>query len=298
MGGERQLQILKGAGVGGPPAHAQSRTSEKGRKGNGMNDEGHDGRVAGKVAFVTGAARGLGYAIAEMLIAEGATVFVSDLDGAGIAAAASRLGAVGEFLHDVAVEAHWRDAIAGILAVSGRLDILVNNAGIARLPGPSDVEHVTPAAWSRVVEVNGLGTLLGCQGAIPAMKSSGGGSIVNLSSVAARMPSPTIAAYGFSKAGVSHLTRSVAQLGAPFGIRCNAVLPGIIATAMISELQAYHLELAGPDAEKAREAFASAIPMAQYQTERDIAAGVLYLASDDARFVTGTELVIDGGMTL
>jgi 3(or 17)beta-hydroxysteroid dehydrogenase len=256
------------------------------------------GRVSGKVALVTGAARGLGYAIANLLVRQGCAVFVSDCDGDAVDAAAARMGAVGCFLHDVTLEQHWREISEAIMGEKGRFDILVNNAGIARLPGANDVEEVSVDAWRGVMEVNGLGTLLGCQSAIPAMKRSGGGSIVNLSSVAARMPSPTIAAYGFSKAGVSHLTRSVAQLGAPFGIRCNAVLPGMIATEMVIDLQAYHAGLTGAAGEKARDAFVSAIPMGEYQTAEDVAAGVLYLASDEARFVTGTELLIDGGMSL
>jgi 3(or 17)beta-hydroxysteroid dehydrogenase len=256
------------------------------------------GRVADKIALVTGAARGIGLAAASLLIEEGATVFISDCDGHAVAESATTIGAARWFRHDVSIEAHWAEVMNSILSTCGRIDILVNNAGIARLLGASDVEHVMSDDWNRVVEVNGLGTLLGCQSAIRAMKSTGGGAIVNLSSIVAQMPSPTIAAYGFSKAGISHLTRSVAQLGAPVGIRCNAVLPGIVATAMIDELQAYHQEMAGADAAKARDAFASAIPMGAYQTERDIAAAILFLVSDEARFITGVDLPIDGGMTL
>jgi NAD(P)-dependent dehydrogenase (short-subunit alcohol dehydrogenase family) len=263
-----------------------------------MGESGRRGRVAGKAAFVTGAARGLGYAIAEQLIEEGAVVFISDVNGDAVVEAGRLLGCAGSFTHDVSSDVDWRRSISASLEIAGRIDILVNNAGIARAPGPSDVEHVTPEAWSRVVAVNGLGVLLGCQHVLPGMKAASGGSIVNLSSAVVRGPSPTIAAYGFSKAGVSHLTRSVAQLGAPFGIRCNAVLPGMIRTQMFEELQSYHLDLSGADAELARQAFASAIPMGQFQTEHDIAAAVLFLASDEARFVTGGEFVVDGGMTL
>jgi 3(or 17)beta-hydroxysteroid dehydrogenase len=263
-----------------------------------LQDATGQNRVGGKVALVTGAARGLGRTIAELLVRQGATVFISDRDETAAAEACTAIAARGRFLHDVTDDARWREVVDEIVGQTGRLDILVNNAGIARMAGPSDIETVSPDDWRRVVEINGLGTLLGCQSAIPAMKAGGGGSIVNVSSVAALTPTPTIAAYGFSKAGVSHLTRSMAQLGAPYGIRCNAVLPGMIATAMIRELQDYHADLDGMEAEKARDAFASAIPMGEYQTPWDIAAGVLYLASDEARFVTGAELVIDGGMTL
>lgn len=125
-----------------------------------------------------------------------------------------------------------------------------------------------------------------------------GGAIVNISSIAGIVPSPTIAAYGFSKAGVAHLTRSVAQQGAPHRIRCNSVHPGIVPTAMVEALETYHNQESGPAAEKAREAFKAGIPLGELQTEKDIALGVLFLASDDARLITGAQLVIDGGMTL
>jgi NAD(P)-dependent dehydrogenase (short-subunit alcohol dehydrogenase family) len=256
-----------------------------------------DGRVVGKIAYVTGAARGLGLAIAQTLIEQGATVFIGDRDADGVAQAGALIGAAEAFHHDVVRREEWQRHLAVIIERCGRLDVLVNNAGIAQCSGANDIENVTPEGWNQVVEVNGLGTLLGCQAALAAMHETGG-SIVNLSSIAALTPTPTIAAYGFSKAGVAHLTRSAAEIGAPRRIRCNSVHPGMVRTAMLEQLEAYHLVDAGSGAEKAREAFRSGIPMGEYQPERDIALGVLYLASDEARFVTGSQLVIDGGMTL
>ncbi len=258
---------------------------------------GSGGRVAGKVAYVTGAARGIGLAIAQTLVEEGATVFIGDLDLVDVVAASDRIGAADGFSHDVRDAEQWRAYVATILARAGRLDILVNNAGIALGEGATDVENVTPEAWNDVIEINGLGTLLGCQIALDLMRESGG-AIVNLSSIAALTPSPTIAAYGFSKAGVAHLTRSVAQLGAPLRIRCNSVHPGIVRTAMFSDLEAYHSSTAGAATEQARDALLSGLPMGEFQTERDVALGVLYLVSDEARSVTGQQLVIDGGITL
>lgn len=255
------------------------------------------GRVANKVALVTGAARGIGKAIADILLKEGATVFLSDIDAAEGGKTASHIGAAGFMAHDVTRPDQWLHHIATIRESAGALDILINNAAIALAPGTNELEQVTPESWNRVVEVNGLGTLLGCQAALTAMRGHGG-SIVNISSVAAMTPAPTIAAYGFSKAGVAHLTRSVAAAGAPLGIRCNAVFPGIIRTGMVRELEAYHSASATAAGDRAREAIRSAIPMGGYQTGEDVALGVLYLASDEARYVTGAQLVIDGGLTL
>jgi 3(or 17)beta-hydroxysteroid dehydrogenase len=255
-------------------------------------------RVAGKVALVTGAAQGLGKAIAATFVREGARVYVTDINAALVAETAKAVGAAGYFEHDVVQEEHWRAHVAALVREAGRLDVLVNNAGIAQLAGPNALEDVPLATWRKIVAVNCEGTLLGCQSALREMKKIGGGSIVNLSSIAGLMPTPTIAAYGFSKAGIHHLTLSVAQHGAPFKIRCNSVHPGMIRTPMLLELHHLHAERMGPDERAGADPFLASIPMGEYQTEQDIANGALFLASDESRFITGTQLVIDGGMLL
>lgn len=250
------------------------------------------------MTLVTGAAQGLGKAIAATLVREGARVYVTDINAALIAETAGAIGAAGYLEHDVVEEDQWRAHVAALVREAGRLDVLVNNAGIAQLAGPNALKDVPLATWRKIVAVNCEGTLLGCQSALREMKKTGGGSIVNLSSIAGLMPTPTIAAYGFSKAGICHLTLSVAQHGAPFKIRCNSVHPGMIRTPMLLELHHLHAEQMGLDEHAGTDPFLASIPMGEYQTEQDIANGVLFLASDESRFVTGTQLVIDGGMLL
>lgn len=247
-------------------------------------------RLNGKRALVTGAARGLGREIAQTFVREGATVFVSDIDLAAVSLSASEIGAELGLAHDVTREADWKRILEIILADSRPLDILVNNAGLARAADGNELENLSPGTWRQVTEVNGLGTALGCKYALALMKEKGG-VIINLSSIASRIPSPELVAYGFSKAGVVQLTGSTAKAGAPFRIRCNAVHPGMIRTEMLKDIQRHADDPTG-------EAFRTAIPMGDYQTEADIAAGVLFLASDEARFITGAQLLIDGGITL
>lgn len=247
-------------------------------------------RLAGKRALVTGAARGLGREIAKTFVREGATVFVSDIDMTAIPFSASEIGARGGLAHDVTNDAEWQRTLAAVVADGVPLDILVNNAGLARAADGNELESLNPATWRKVTEVNGLGTALGCKHALALMKGKGG-VIINIASIASHTPSPNIVAYGFSKAGVSHLTGSTAIAGAPFRIRCNAVHPGMIRTQMLKDIQQHAHDPTG-------EGFQALIPLGEYQTEADIAAGVLFLASDEARFITGAQLVIDGGITL
>jgi NAD(P)-dependent dehydrogenase (short-subunit alcohol dehydrogenase family) len=188
--------------------------------------------------------------------------------------------------------------VNSVVRESGRLDILVNNAGIARLEGSNAVGDIPLETWRQIIAVNCEGTLLGCQSALRVMKKSGGGSIVNVSSIAGLVPTPTIAAYGFSKAGVRHLTLSVAQAGAPLQIRCNSVHPGMIRTALLLDLHQHHTQSMKGKEIVDVDPFLASIPMGAYQTEEDIANGVLFLSSDEARYITGIQLVIDGGMML
>ena len=260
-----------------------------------------NGRVSGKVAIVTGAASGLGYAIAAMLAREGAAVTLTDVNEAAGHEAAARIGNGARFVHqDVVEEAGWKALIADTVARDGGLHILVNNAGIGLSPGKRDPEHAPLEQWQRINKVNGEGVFLGCKYAIPAMRDSGGGSIVNLSSIAALVATPFLTAYGFSKAGVAQLTKSVALYCAQgrTRIRCNSVHPGQIYTPMLDslfdELSAEH----GITRDQAKDAFLTKIPMGELGEPDDIAHAVLYLASDEAKHVTGTQLVVDGGMNL
>jgi NAD(P)-dependent dehydrogenase (short-subunit alcohol dehydrogenase family) len=235
--------------------------------------------------------------MAKLLIEEGATVFVSDLLVELGEQTAADLGCT--FLaHDVTSEEAWQNVMARIRSSHGRLDVLVNNAGVANLAGPKDPEQAWLETWRKIVSVNGESVFLGCKWAIPLMRESGGGSIINISSVAGMIPAPLVSAYGFSKAGVRHFTKSVALYCAPMGIRCNSVHPGQIETDMIKGMMEELGPAAGLGPEDTRAAFLAAIPQGHFQTARDVAYGVLFLASDESRCITGMEMVIDGGMIL
>ncbi len=251
-------------------------------------------RVADKVVLVTGAGSGIGRATAKLLAAEGATVIVSDINQPGgletvqqIGAANSGRGARFEE-HDTAQEADWKRIIDAIMAREGKLNGLVNNAGIAG-PFPSTFETETVEQWRRMLSINVEGVFLGCKYSVPAIRQSGGGSIVNTSSLAAFLGTPDLSAYGASKGAVRQFTKTVAMDCARKGykIRCNSVHPGIIMTPMGEGIL--------PN-DKARERALRTIPIGEFGAPEDIAYGILYLISDESRFVTGSELVIDGGM--
>jgi 3(or 17)beta-hydroxysteroid dehydrogenase len=257
------------------------------------------GRVAGKRVLVTGGATGLGAAIVRRLHSEGAELYIADIADAEGAALAAELGC--DYIHlDVANEPSWKAAIAKIELATGGLDGLVNNAGIAASKGPEDIEGVELDDLHRIFAINVDGTILGCKHAIPLMAETGGGSIVNLSSIAALIPSAFVISYGASKATIAHTTRSVAMHCAQRGydIRCNSVHPGQIRTPMMNSI----IERVGRETNMgqaaAEDVFLAQIPMAKFQEPDDIAHGVLFLLSDEARFITGTQLVVDGGMTL
>ncbi|ATU72201.1 3-beta hydroxysteroid dehydrogenase [Komagataeibacter rhaeticus] len=253
------------------------------------------GRVSAKVALVTGAALGIGKATALLLAREGARVVVADMKAQeGHAVVAEIEAAGGEALFvplNVTVEEDWSKAMAAIKARFGRLDIAVNNAGIAYT---GTVESTSLADWRRVQAVNLDGVFLGTRYAVEAMKPQGSGSIINLSSIEGLVGDPTLAAYNASKGGVRLFTKSAALHCARSGykIRVNSVHPGYIWTPMVQGLTS-----GTPDQEAARQKLIDLHPLGHLGEADDIAYGILFLASDESKFMTGSELVIDGGYT-
>ncbi|MEJ0023960.1 MAG: glucose 1-dehydrogenase [Alphaproteobacteria bacterium] len=251
-------------------------------------------RVQGKVALVTGASLGIGRATAMLLAREGACVVLTDLkESEGMAVADQIIDAGGEALflsQDVAREDHWLTVIAATERRFGGLDILVNNAGVA-LAGT--VEDTTLDQWRWLMSINLDGVFLGMKYATMAMKAKGG-SIINLSSIEGLIGDANLAAYNASKGGVRLLTKSTALACAKAGyrIRVNSIHPGYIETPMV---QGYIQGQTNPGG--ARDAIAALHPLGHLGEPDDIAYGVLYLASDESKFMTGAELVIDGGYT-
>lgn len=251
-------------------------------------------RVADKVVLVTGAGSGIGRASAKLLAAEGATVIVTDVNRAGGLETVQQIASLNSGGNarfeeqDTAKEADWKRIVDDILAREGRLNGLVNNAGIAG-PFPSSFEGESLDQWRRILSINVEGVFLGCKYGVPALRASGGGSIVNMSSLAALLGTPDLSAYGASKGAVRQFTKTVAMDCARKGykVRCNSVHPGIIMTPMGEHIL---------PSEKARERTRQRVPIGHFGTPEDIAYGVLYLISDESRFMTGAELVIDGGM--
>ena len=244
-----------------------------------------------KVAIVTGAASnpGLGYATAVALAGEGARVVATDLDATGAERCAEAIRrAGGEALalgQDVTSEADWNNVIGHTLDAYGCLDVLVNNAGIAVL---KRLEDMTLADWNRQIEVNLTSVFLGCKAALVPMRAAGGGSIINLSSVAGLVGMATCTAYGAAKGGVRIMSKSIAVEGAADNIRCNSVHPGVIWTNM--QAQATGLSEPQPVAPER-------VPMGRMGEPQDIANCVLYLASDESNYVSGAEFTVDAGMT-
>ena len=253
------------------------------------------GRVDGKSALVTGAASGLGAAAAALLAAEGACVLLTDIDAEGAKAKAASINAAcpgrAVAVHqDVTSENGWRETLATAVERFGGLNILVNNAGIGAL---GSVEDETLDNWRHVHAVDLDAVFLGCKYAIPVIAESGGGSIVNISSVSGIIAGHNLAAYNSAKAAVRHLSKSVALhcARARNGIRCNSVHPSFIDTPILDGLSGR----AGR--QEAIDKLARQIPLGRVGNPNDIAYAVLYLASDESAFVTGTELVVDGGIS-
>jgi 3(or 17)beta-hydroxysteroid dehydrogenase len=249
-------------------------------------------RLAGKVALVTGAASGLGRAVAERFVACGAAVVIADIDEPGGRAAQQALGANARFQRlDVTREDDWRATFEAAHAALGRLDILVNNAGVATV---GDVERTSLEEWRFVHAVNLDGTFLGCKHGIPRLRASGGGSIINMSSIAGIVGVHNLAAYCSSKGAVRLLTKSVALRCArrQDNIRCNSIHPVYADTPMVERMMA-----GAPDPAATRAALTGMIPLGRLAAPEEIADIALFLASDESRFVTGAEFVIDGGLT-
>ncbi|MAZ60379.1 MAG: cyclopentanol dehydrogenase [Chloroflexi bacterium] len=247
-------------------------------------------RLDGKVALITGGAKGQGREEAKLFAKEGAKIVLGDiLDNLGqeVAKDIQDTGGEATYVHlDVTNETDWKSSIKIVLQKYGRLDILVNNAGILIRKG---IEDTTTEDWSRIMDINAKGAFLGIKSAIPVMRKSGGGSIINISSTAGLVASPSgSASYTASKGAVRLLTKSTAIQYAHENIRCNSVHPGPIDTDMIQD--------SITDPTKLTERM-ERLPMGRFGTAEEVAFGVLYLASDESSFVTGSELVIDGGHT-
>jgi 3(or 17)beta-hydroxysteroid dehydrogenase len=252
------------------------------------------GRVQGKVALITGAAQGIGKACAQALAKEGAFVFISDIQDQLGKSVAEEIGSQACYIHqDVQNEKSWETTIQAILKEKGELNILVNNAGITGFQegfGLQDPENASLESWRKVHAVNLEGVFLGCKYAMAAMKKTEG-SIINISSRSGVVGIPGAAAYASSKAGVRNHTKSVALYCCEKGykIRCNSIHPAAILTPLWDAML-------GDNREEVISQIASDIPMGRLGQPEDVANAVLFLASDESKYITGIELVIDGGI--
>lgn len=254
------------------------------------------GRVQGKVCIVTGGARGLGLAAAERLLAEGAKVLLTDVDQAAGAQQCERLKAAGHAVafmrHDVTDAAQWTLVLDAVIAQWGRLDVLVNNAGVGSF---NSIDTESFEGWRRTLSINLDAVFLGIQQAVPRMKGSGG-SIINMASIEGLVGEAVLPAYNASKGGVRLLSKSAAIHCARSGynIRVNSVCPGFAATEMVANALA---ALTPDTAQSFAAATLARIPMGRFAEPVEIANAVLFLASDEASYMTGSDLVVDGGLT-
>jgi NAD(P)-dependent dehydrogenase (short-subunit alcohol dehydrogenase family) len=252
-------------------------------------------RLAGKVAIVTGAALGLGRAIALRMAEEGAKLALLDVldsDGEKFAEELCGRGFAAAYWHcDVSREADVAQCFMAAAAKFGRLDIVVNNAGVSGANKPT--HEITEAEWDFVQGINVKGVFFGTKHAIAHLRAAGGGSIINLSSIYGLVGAPDLPPYHASKGAVRLMSKTDALIYAPDRIRVNSIHPGFILTPMVQ----HHLEKSGGDTPAARQGVASLHPLGHMGEPDDIAWGAVYLASEEAKFVTGAELVIDGGYT-
>ena len=251
-------------------------------------------RLSGKKAVVTGAASGIGRETALRFAEEGAAVVCADLDAEGAAAVAASIVANEAGANSVRVDITSEDDVARLaeeaLAALGRIDVLVNNAGVTILGG---VAELSEAEWQREIDINLSGAYRVSKAFWPHFAEAGGGAILSTASIAGVVGVRQDAAYVASKAGLIMLTRCMALDGAPHGIRANCVCPGFVDTPMFEGFIAEQ-----PDPETSLARCAGRTPLGRIGTPRDVADGFVYLASDDARWITGTSLVIDGGLTI
>ena len=249
------------------------------------------GRLADKTAIVSGGASGIGEACCRLFVEEGARVVVSDINetkGEMLSAELRNAGAEAIYVSlDVSQEKDWRAAVESTDRFGGGVTILVNSAGVSGPEGRKPVETTSLHDWERVMAVNSTGVFLGMKAVIPAMRRAGGGSIINISSIYGIAGSTRGAAYHASKGAIRTLTKAAAIQNAPDNIRVNSVHPGFVDTPMTADLHSDPQE---------RSERLSMTPLGRMGTPVDIAYGLLYLASDEAAWVTGTEFVIDGGM--
>jgi len=246
-------------------------------------------RLENKVAIVTGGASGLGEATAKLFAGEGAKVIIADVleqEGRKIEADISETGGIGLFVRlDVTDESQWEDVIATVVSRFGKLDVLVNNAGISG----SDPDKTNTEAWDRLMEVNAKGVFLGVKHAVPEMTKQGSGAIVNISSISGMVGQEYVhMGYSASKGAVRLLTKSAAVQYAGDGIRINSVHPGIMDPMRTSKLTA---------TSRVRDQMLASVPLGREGTRLEVANAVLFLASDEASYITGAELMVDGGFT-
>jgi 3(or 17)beta-hydroxysteroid dehydrogenase len=255
--------------------------------------------LAGKVAIVTGGAGGIGGETARHLASVGAKVVLTDVHESAGMALASEIG--GTFVqHDVSDEDRWAEVVRSARVLGGGpIDILVNSAGISGDFANSGLATTLPE-WRRVLAVNLDGTFLGCRAVMPTMLEAGRGSIINVSSATSFMATPTGLAYGASKAAVEQLSRSMAIIGSRGGkqVRCNSVHPGVIATDMHNSILSKLADKLGVTAADVEAQRVSAVPLGRRGAAQDIANTIVFLASDEARYITGSALRVDGGWTV
>ncbi len=246
-------------------------------------------RLEGKVALISGGARGIGAAVARRFAAEGASVVIGDVlleEGQLLAGEIQHSGGETTFTPlDVTSNSAWADAVALAIDRYGKLDILVNNAGIIKR---DRIEDESEETWDRTMEVNAKGVFLGTKAVLTEMKRHGNGSIVNLSSTAGLVAGPATAAYGASKAAVKLFTKSTAIQNAKLGVRANSVHPGPINAPMMQEI----IDIPDKHVENI-----ARVPIGRFGEPEEIANAILFLASDESSFITGSELVVDGGIT-